>query len=122
MKPMKQILSKSLVAALALSATATVAFAQQQDVTPVNPAPFRKLSCEQIAARIRQLNVPIGDDSSTLAGLQRAQNPVLFFFTGFGSRSPEYNESLAHARGERNALISVAVEKDCASKLLVPMR
>jgi hypothetical protein len=119
---MKHILSSIAVSALALGVTLTAASAQRADVTPVNPAQFRKLSCDQIAFRIRQLNVPIGNDSSTLAGLQRAQNPVLFFFTGFGSRTDEYNASLAHARGERNALIAVAVEKDCAAKLLVPQR
>lgn len=113
---------RTLLSILALTATASVAAAQDVPVTAVNPAPYRKLSCEQIAFKIRQLNGPIGNDSSTLAGLQRAQHPVLFFFTGFGSRTPEYDQSLALARGQRNALIAVAVEKDCASKLLVPQR
>lgn len=111
-----------VLASLLFATSASLAAAQYQPVTPVDPAHFRKLSCEQIAQRIRQLNVPIGNDSSTLAGLQRGPNPVLFFFTGFGASPPGYQESLAHDRGERNALIAVAVEKDCASKTLVPMR
>lgn len=113
---------RPLLALLLLAATTSLAAAQSAPVTPVNPAPYRKLSCEQIAAKIRELNVPIGNDSSTLAGLQRGPNPVLFFFTGFGASTPEYESNLALQRGERNALIAVAVEKDCASKLLVPMR
>ncbi|MCX5514909.1 hypothetical protein C3941_11190 [Kaistia algarum] len=116
------VTKRMIISVVTLAAAMSGASAQRADVTPVNPAQFKKLSCEQIAFRIRQLNVPIGNDSSTLAGLQRAQNPVLFFFTGFGSRNDDYNASLAHARGERNALIAVAVEKDCASKLLVPQR
>lgn len=119
---MKQILTPIAASVLAFAATVSTVAAQDVPVTAVDPAPYRKLSCEQIAFKIRQLNAPIGDDSSTLAGLQRAHNPVLFFFTGIGSRTAEYNERLALARGQRNALIAVAVEKDCASKLLVPQR
>jgi hypothetical protein len=102
-------------------AGALPAFAQYQPVTPVDPAPFRKLSCDQIAARIQKLNVPIGDNNSTIAGFQRS--PTLeFLLLGTGSRSPEFIAEVARARGERNALIAVAVEKDCAAKRLVPMR
>lgn len=110
-----------LLTALVLAATTTVAFADAS-IQPVDPAPFRKLNCDEIATRIQALNRPIGDDSSTIAGFKRAHNPVLFALTGFGSRTSEYNDMLAQARGERNALIAVAVEKDCASKRLVPMR
>ena len=106
---------------LALAASAGFALANG-DITPVAPARYRNLSCDEIAMRIQQLNVPISNDSSTLAGLQRAHNPVLFFFTGFGSRTPDYDASLALARGERNALIAVAVKKDCASQRLIPSR
>ena len=119
---MKSVLQPLAASLLALAATVSTASAQYQAVTPVDPAPYRKLSCEQIAAKIRQLNVPIGNDSSTLAGLQRGPNPVLFFFTGFGASPPGYKDTLARYRGERNALIAVSVEKDCAAKMLVPHR
>jgi hypothetical protein len=114
---------KSTLLALLLVGSSTVAaFAQVNTITPVDPGPFRRLSCDEIASRIRALNGPIGDDGSTIAGFKRAQNPVLFFLFGTTSRSAEYERGIAQQRGERNALIQVAVEKNCASGRLVPMR
>ncbi|SHG50741.1 hypothetical protein SAMN02745157_4357 [Kaistia soli DSM 19436] len=114
---MKQL----VVAAAALLMASIPALAQWEPVTPVDPARFRKLSCDEIAARIQKLNVPIGDNNSTIAGFRRS--PTLeFLLLGTGSRSPEFVAMVAKARGERNALIAVAVEKDCAAKRLVPMR
>lgn len=111
----------SLVAMAVAVATCGPALAQYQPVSPVDPVPFRTLSCDEIAARIQGLNGPIGDNNSTIAGFRRS--PTLeFLLLGTGSRSPEFVAEVARARGERNALIAVAVEKDCAAKRLVPMR
>lgn len=112
---------RSLLALAIVAAASGPALAQWEPVTPVDPARFRKLSCDEIAARIQKLNGPIGDNNSTIAGFRRS--PTLeFLLLGTGSRSPEFIAEVARARGERNALIAVAVEKDCAAKRLVPMR
>ncbi|MBZ9938179.1 hypothetical protein LB518_17905 [Mesorhizobium sp. BR1-1-16] len=113
---------KRFVIAAALVLIGSIpAFAQWEPVTPIDPARFRKLSCDEIAVRIQKLNVPIGDNNSTIAGFRRSPS-LEFLLLGTGSRSPEFTAMVAKARGERNALIAVAVEKDCAAKRLVPMR
>jgi hypothetical protein len=115
-------MKSALLASFVLGASTAAAVAQANTITPVDPAPFRKLSCDEIASRIRALNGPIGDDGSTIAGFKRAENPVLFFLFGTTSRSAEYERNIALQRGERNALIHVAVEKNCAAGRLVPFR
>ncbi len=112
---------KRLMLAAAVLAFAGPALAQWQPITPVDPARFRRLSCDEIAARIQVLNGPIGDNNSTIAGFKRSPS-LEFLLLGTGSRSPAFIDEVAKARGERNALIAVAVEKDCAAKRLVPMR
>ncbi len=112
---------RSIVAAVTFLAMAAPALAQWEPVTPVDPARFHKLSCDQIAHRIQVLNGPIGDNNSTIAGFKRSPS-LEFLLLGTGSRSPEFLAEVSKARGERNALIAVAVEKDCAAQRLVPMR
>lgn len=111
---------RAIIGAAILAGFTAMAHADTS-ITPVDPAPYRKLNCDQIAERIQALNVPIADDSSTIAGFKRSPS-LQFALLGIGSRNTEYETQLALARGERNALIAVAVEKDCAAKRLVPMR
>jgi len=113
-------MKRSLLAIAGLLAASLPAFAQYQPVTPVDPAPFRRLSCDEIATHIQRLNRPIGDNNSTIAGLRRSPS-LEFLLLGTGSRSPAFIAEVAKARGTRNALIAVAVEKNCAAKRLVPM-
>lgn len=99
------------------------ALAQRQPITPVDPSKFRHLTCDQIATRIQALNRPIGDNNSTIAGIRRSQElgtTMQFLLLGTGSRTAEFNATIAQYRGERNALIAVAVEKNCAEKRLKP--
>ncbi len=114
-------MKRSIVTAMTLVALAGPALAQWEPVAPVDPARFRKLSCDQIAHRIQVLNEPIGDNNSTIAGFKRSPS-LEFLLLGTGSRSPAFIAEVSKARGERNALIAVAVEKDCAAQRLVPMR
>ena len=112
-------MNRAAIAFAGLVALTLPALAQTEPVTPVNPAKFRHLSCDEIARRIGILNGAIGDNNSTIAGFGRTQDlgkAVEFFLLGLGSRTPEYNAKIASARGERNALIAVAVEKNCAAK------
>ena len=114
-------MKRMILAAVALAALAGPALAQWEPVTPVDPAKFRGLSCDQIAAHIQALNVPIGNNNSTIAGFQRSPS-LEFLLLGTGSRSKDFVAEVSKARGARNALIAVAVEKNCAAERLVPMR
>lgn len=103
------------LAGLSLIATAASARAQTDAIQPVDPAPYRKLSCDEIASRIQALNVPIGSNNNSWDELRR--NPTLqFILLGIPTPNPTYEEFLAHARGERIALIEVAVAKNCAAQ------
>lgn len=104
------------LAGLGLLVAATSARAQQPEpITPVDPAPYRKLSCDEIASRIQALNIPISSSNNSWDELRR--NPTLqFILLGIRSPNPSYEEFMARARGERIALIEVAVAKDCAAQ------
>ncbi|WEK49090.1 MAG: hypothetical protein P0Y66_15210 [Candidatus Kaistia colombiensis] len=103
------------LAALALVAGVTAASAQTESIEPVNPSQFRNLSCDQIAARIQALNIPISSNNNSWDELRR--NPTLqFILLGIRTPNPTYDEFMAHARGERIALIEVAVAKNCAAQ------
>lgn len=103
------------LATLALVAGVTAAGAQTEAIAPVDPAQFRNLTCDQIAARIQALNIPISSNNNSWDELRR--NPTLqFILLGIRTPNPTYDEFMAHARGERIALIEVAVAKNCAAQ------
>ncbi|BCP53412.1 hypothetical protein K32_20290 [Kaistia sp. 32K] len=103
------------LAGLGLLACATTASAQSERIDPVDSSQFRKLSCDEIASRIQALNVPISSNNNSWDELRR--NPTLqFILLGIRTPNPTYEDFIAHARGERNALIEVAVAKNCAAQ------
>ncbi|MCX5493674.1 hypothetical protein OSH11_03040 [Kaistia dalseonensis] len=106
------------IAALFVLAGLTTGAIAQPDVTPVNPAPYRKLNCDQIAARIQALNVKIGSANNSWDNFKRSPT-IWFVLFAIPTPNPEYDQMLAHARGERQALIKLAVDKRCAAKRLV---
>lgn len=104
-----------VLAGLGLFASTAAANAQSGDIQAVDPAPFHKLSCDEIASRIQALNIPIGSANNSWDELRR--NPTLqFILLGIKKPNPTYEEFLARARGERIALIQVAVDKNCAAQ------
>lgn len=103
------------LAALGLVASVTAASAQAEAIQPVDSSQFRKLSCDEIASRIQALNIPISSNNNSWDELRR--NPTLqFILLGIRTPNPTYEEFMAHARGERIALIEVAVAKNCAAQ------
>jgi hypothetical protein len=103
------------LAALGFVAGATAASAQTEAIQPVDSSQFRNLSCDEIASRIQALNVPISSNNNSWDELRR--NPTLqFILLGIRTPNPTYEEFMAHVRGERIALIEVAVAKNCAAQ------
>jgi hypothetical protein len=104
-----------VLAGLGLLASAPVAGAQSERINSVDPSQFRNLSCDQIASRIQALNVPISSDNNSWDDLRR--NPTLqFILLGIRTPNPTYEDFMAQVRGERIALIEVAVAKNCAAQ------
>lgn len=103
------------LAGFSLIAAATSAHAQSETIQPVDSSQFSNLSCDEIATRIQALNVPISSNNNSWSELRR--NPTLqFILLGIRTPNPTYEEFMARARGERIALIEVAVAKNCAAQ------
>ncbi|WP_156911750.1 hypothetical protein [Kaistia adipata] len=104
-----------VLAGLGLMASASIAVAQSERIDPVDSGQFRKLSCDEIASRIQALNVPISSSNNSWDELRR--NPTLqFILLGIRTPNPSYDDFMARVRGERIALIEVAVAKNCAAQ------
>jgi hypothetical protein len=109
-----------LLAGLFLIVASIIAYivpaaAQSERIEPVDSSQFRNLSCDEIASRIQALNVPISSNSNSWDELRR--NPTLqFILLGIRTPNPTYEDFMAHVRGERIALIEVAVAKNCAAQ------
>jgi hypothetical protein len=77
--------------------------------------PLHRLTCDQIATRIQAANGPIGDENNSWLQLQR--NPTAqFVLLGIVTPDPEHDAAIDRLRAERNALIVVAVDKNCAAE------
>jgi hypothetical protein len=104
-----------VLAGLGLFAGASLASAQAERIDTVDSAQFSKLSCNEIASRIQALNVPISSNNNSWDELRR--NPTLqFILLGIRTPNPSYEDFMARVRGERIALIEVAVTKNCAEQ------
>jgi len=103
------------LAALGVVAGVAPAAAQTEAIQPVDPSQYNNLTCDEIASRIQALNVPISSNNNSWDELRR--NPTLqFILLGIRTPNPTYEEFMAHVRGERVALIEVAVAKNCAAQ------